>query len=246
MSQFFELSRLEDMTPSPPVESSSAEDRRWLRLQALSGAVFALFLFVHLINQMLAVTGAEGYDSAQGVLRQGYQFPLLELGVVFASLAVHLVTVVRRFLLRRGRPTDGRPSWRVRLHRYSGRFLFVFIIGHAVATRGTEVLFGAAPHFQGVAWTFTWVPLYFWPYYTLLGVAGWYHMLHGLSTAGAVMGLRWLTLLGRPLVFRALVVSGALALVAAMLSFGGVLRDVGHPEESPFAKTVLRVTSGAR
>lgn len=229
------------MTALPLPDSLLETDRRWLRWQAISGAVFALFLLVHLINQMISVLGASRYDAAQGVLRAGYQFPLLELGVVVAPLLVHVVTVVRRFFLRRAlKLPSPAPSLRVRLHRWSGRFLLVFVFGHFAATRGTDLLYGTPPRFEGVAWSFQWIPLYFWPYYTLLGLAGWYHLLHGLGTAGGLLELPWLATLARPRVFRPLVALGGVALVLAMLSFGGVVRDVGHPETSPFAKSVLQ------
>ncbi len=230
------------MTALPLPDSLLETDRRWLRWQAISGTVFALFLLVHLINQMISVLGAARYDAAQDAFRAGYQFPLLEVGVVVAPLIVHVVTVVRRFFLRRAiTPTHAAPSLRVRLHRWSGRFLLVFVFGHFAATRGTDLLFGTPPRFEGVAWSFQWMPLYFWPYYTLLGLAGWYHLVHGLGTAGGLLQVRWLAALSRPLVFRTVVGLGATALLLAVLSFGGVLRDVGHPETSAFAKSVLQV-----
>jgi hypothetical protein len=86
---------------------------------------------------------------------------------------------------------------------------------------------------------------YFWPYYLLLGVAGWYHLVHGLSTAAAVFRLPGATALARPAVFRGLVGAGALALLLGVLGFGGVLADVGDPGSSSYARTVLRLASGA-
>lgn len=215
-------------------------DLKWRRVQALSGAVFSVFLFVHLLNQALAMGGGALYDGAQQVARRAYQAPVLELLLVAAPLAVHLVSAVVQ-LIRRPKATAP-VSWRVRLHRYSGRFLLLVIVGHVVATRGASLLYGTFPGFQGIAFTFQWVPAYFWPYYTLLAVGGWYHLVHGLSTAGAV--LRWpgVAVLQRPRVFQGVVGVGALALVLSVLAVGGVLADVGSPFESEYARLVLRLT----
>lgn len=216
-------------------------DSRWLKAQVTSGAVFTLFLFVHLLNQMLAVLGAGTYDGAQQAMRRGYQAPGLELAFVFVPLLVHLTTAIVR-MVKRPKQEPGSLSWRVRLHRYSGRFLLLVIVGHVVATRGASLLYGVFPGFHGLAFTFQWVPAYFWPYYLLLAVGGWYHLVHGLSMAGAVLKAPGATVLQRPLVFRVVVATGAVALVAGVLALGGVLTDVGDPASSEYARLVLRLT----
>lgn len=213
---------------------------KWLRVQATSGAVFSVFLFVHLLNQALAMAGASAYDGLQGAARRAYQAPLLELVLVAVPLFVHVVSAVLQ-LIRRPKATTP-VSWRVRMHRYSGRFLLLVIVGHVVATRGASLLYGTFPGFHGVAFTFQWVPAYFWPYYTVLALCGWYHLVHGLSTAGAV--LRWpgVSVLQRPGVFKGVVGVGAAALVLGVLSLGGVLVDVGDPASAEYARLVLRLT----
>ncbi|MER2562750.1 MAG: hypothetical protein ABTQ32_18635 [Myxococcaceae bacterium] len=216
-------------------------DSRWLRAQVMSGAVFTLFLFVHLFNQMLAVLGAQTYDGAQQAMRRGYQAPGLELVFVFVPLLVHLTTAIVR-MVKRPKQEPGALSWRVRLHRYSGRFLLLVIVGHVVATRGVSLLYGVFPGFHGVAFTFQWVPAYFWPYYLLLALGGWYHLVHGLSMAAAVVKLPGANVLQRPLVFRAVVGTGAVALVLGVLALGRVLADVGDPASSEYARLVLRLT----
>lgn len=216
-------------------------DSRWLRAQVMSGAVFTLFLFVHLLNQMLAVLGAETYDGTQQGMRRAYQAPALELGLVIVPLLVHLTTAIVR-MVNRPKQNVSTLSWRVRLHRYSGRFLLLVIVGHVVATRGASLLYGVFPGFHGVAFTFQWVPAYFWPYYLLLALGGWYHLVHGLSMAAAVLKLPGANLLQQPLVFRVLVAAGALALIVGVLGLGGVLADVGDPSSSEYARLVLRLT----
>lgn len=234
----------EPTSTSTSTSSSTERDRTWLRWQAVSGAVFSVFLFVHLVNQALATLGCARYDAVQGALEKGYQFLPVELVVVVAAMLVHMVTAVRMLWRRRSAPASPPPGWRVRLHRYSGRFLLVFALGHFAATRGTALVFGTAPQFAGVAWTFEWMPFYFWPYYTLLGLCGWYHAVHGLATAGALLHLRWLAWLRRPLAFQLAVGAGVIGVVLGVLSFGGVLFDVGDPAASPFAKTVLTLVGG--
>jgi succinate dehydrogenase/fumarate reductase cytochrome b subunit len=225
----------------PNAVTASRPDSRWQRIQALSGVTFSTFLLLHLVNQALATLGSARYDSVQGVLTKGYQFLPVELVVVTGSLLVHMTAAVRGMWRRRGASPPAHLSWRVRLHRYSGRFLLVVVLGHFAATRGTGLLFGTPPHFAGVAWTFQWTPLYFWPYYTLLGWCGWYHLVHGLSTSGALLNLKWLSWLSRPTTFKVTVGAGLVAITLGVLSFGGVFFDVGTPWESPYAKTVLRL-----
>jgi succinate dehydrogenase/fumarate reductase cytochrome b subunit len=218
-------------------------DLKWLRVQAVSGAVFSLFLFVHLLNQALAMAGASAYDDAQGSARRVYQAPVLELVLVGAPLLVHVVSALVQLSRR---PKASAPvSWRVRVHRYSGRFLLLVIVGHVVATRGASLGYGTFPGFHGVAFTFQWAPTFFWPYYTALALCGWYHLVHGLSTAGAVLQWPGVSVLQRRRVFVSVVGIGALALGFGVLSLGGLLVDVGDPASSTYARLVLRL-AGSR
>ena len=220
---------------------TTANDPKWMKAQALSGTLFAVFLFMHLLNQMAAVLGARRYDELQGALRHGYQAPVLELVLVLGPLVAHVFIAVVRFWAQRGaEPTV--VSWRVRLHRWSGRFLLVVFVGHVLATRGASFFYGVFPGFAGVAFTFRWVPSYFWPYYLLLALTGWYHLVHGLSTALPVLGVRAASVLHRAAVFNALVGLGGVALIFGVLSLGGVFFDV-DPATSEYARLVQRLFS---
>ncbi|MDP2274380.1 MAG: hypothetical protein Q8N23_04780 [Archangium sp.] len=219
-------------------------DLKWMKAQAWSGAVFAAFLFLHLCNQMVASLGPGAYDGLQGTLRKGYQAPVVEVLLVLAPLLVHVVAAIARMLGRRGRSAPGLVSWRVRLHRWSGYFLLLVFLGHVTATRGASFFFDTVPGFAGVAFTFQWVPAYFFPYYLLLALTGWYHLMHGLSVTLPLLGVRALTVLGDEKVFGSVVAGGSIALIAGVLSLGGVFFDVGDPASSAYAKLVLRLTGG--
>lgn len=221
---------------------TTGKDLKLMKVQALSGALFAAFLFMHLLNQMLAVLGPRTYDGVQGTLRRGYQAPVIEVVLVLLPLLVHAGTAIARVWGRR-RAQKVALSWRVKLHRFSGYFLLLFFIGHVAATRGASFFFGVFPGFEGVAFTFQWVPAYFWPYYLMLALSGWYHAVHGLSVALPLFGVKALSVLNRKPVFVSVVATGAAALVVGVLSLGGALFDVGEPANSEFAKLVLRLTA---
>jgi len=183
--------------------------------QSLSGVVFAAFLLLHLLNQMSAVLGAPVYDRVQGELRAGYQIPSVEIALVLVPLLVHVILGVAGMV----RPVRARPralTLSGRLHRWSGRFLLAVVAGHVAATRLPAVLSGVQPGFAGIAFTFRWLPLWFWPYYGLLALSGWYHLSYGLVSALPGLVRRRATRWFLGLVF----IAGAAALLAAVVSFG--------------------------
>lgn len=212
-------------------------------MQVWSGLVFSLFLFVHLLNQALAALGESTYDAVQGQLRRAYQAPALELAAVLLPMLVHMVAAGVVVVRRRGVPAP--TAGRSRLHRYTGRFLLIFTLGHAAATRLPSLLAGVFPGFLGVAYTFQWVPAWFWPYYPALALAGWIHLVGGLGQAGATLGwpaLRWLT---HRVAFPVVVAGGAAALLLGVLSFGGVLTDTSRAASSEYARLVQRLAGAA-
>jgi hypothetical protein len=226
------------MTETSELVSSArprAASQRLLKVQAVSGAVFAVFLTAHLVNTALAVLGPGAYDRAQRATRAVYQAPLLELVLVALPLVVHVGAAVVRLLWFRAPVASG--PWRVRLFRLAGRFLLLVIAGHVAATRGASLVGGLSdgPRFEGLAFTFAWHPLWFWPYYVLLGVAGVLHLGHGLSVGARL----W----GRPMLegwrFGAAVGVGSVLVVAGLIALGAGLFDVGDPMTSAYARWVL-------
>lgn len=208
-----------------------------VRTQALSGLLFSVFLVVHLFNTALAALGPQTYDGFQRAARAGYQFAPLEV-LVLGALLVHVGCGVARMVQRRGQP-KAPVSAETRAHRWSAYFLLTFFVGHIVATRGASFFYGVFPGFEGVAFTFRWVPAYFWPYYSLLFITGAVHLVIGVKRALPALKLGatpW------PRSSRAVLISCTLVAVLGLvgiLNLGGVLRDVGSPENGPFAKLVL-------
>jgi succinate dehydrogenase/fumarate reductase cytochrome b subunit len=206
------------------------------KIQAASGAVFSLFLVVHLINTWIASVGAGAYDSVQQVLRQVYQFAPVE-ALILAALAVHMAVGITRIVTEPPRQL----SLRARLHRYSGFFLMVFIGGHIFAVRGSSWFYGVYPGFEGLAFSIDAVPGYFYPYYFLLALAGLYHGLNGLGIASARLGWR-LNVSSR--VLQRVTAGGGFLTAMALLGFGGWFFEVGNVYESAFAQLAIELADG--
>lgn len=215
-------------------------ERTLRRSQAVSGLVFAVFLLLHLVNQMTAAAGAQTYDAVQGTLRAGYQVPVVEVLVVLAPAVVHAVLAIMSWRRRRGQPAVAL-AWPARLHRWSGRVLLIFFLGHAGATRLPALLADAAPGFAGVAFTFQWIPAWFWPYYPTLALAGWYHLLFGLGSALPLLGFRGGAKLLERRVLMTVFAVGAIALLAGVLGFGAADASV---RQSKYAQFWLKPEGG--
>lgn len=206
--------------------TEASTDRLLMQVQAASGALFALFLAVHLGNTMLAALGPAAYDAAQGQLRAVYQVPAIEVALVLGPLVVHVAASVWRMLRRRRLGQPQPRALRSRLQRYSAVVLLVFIAGHVLATRGPSLVFGVWPNFDALAFTMIWNPAYFIPYYALFAVAGLYHLIQGLALALPRLGARrWPGLRSQRVVF-ALASGGALLLVLGVAGFAGAFSEV--------------------
>lgn len=215
----------------------SGTERRLLRVQAASGALFALFLAVHLGNTMLAALGPATYDAAQGQLRAVYQVPAIEVALVVGPLVVHVVASVWRVLRRRRLGQPSPRAVRTRLQRYSAVVLLVFIVGHVVATRGASLIFGVWPGFDAIAFTMVWTPAYFIPYYTLFSVAALYHLINGLAVAMPRLGVRGLVGLRSDRAVLGLSAALALLLVLGVAGFAGAFEEVrGRAIDGSYAR----------
>jgi succinate dehydrogenase/fumarate reductase cytochrome b subunit len=211
-------------------------ERRLMRIQALSGLVFALFLLQHLLNVMASVFGPGLYDAFQVQLRPIYQSPLIEVGLLLSALLVHIVVGVVR-VRRRPRSRDGsRLPRRTRLHRLSAYLLLLFIFGHIAATRGPTLLDGFWLGFAGVSFSVWALPAFFYPYYGLLGLCGLYHGSYGSYLALRSLGVRLPTVAAMGArAWVPLAVAGVL-IILGVLSFGGHLYAIDDPLDSDLAR----------
>ena len=206
------------------------------KLQAATGVIFFIFVLLHLFNTWLAAFGADAYDGFQAAARAGYQFLPVEI-LLLAALATHLVVGITRIVVEPRRSLNARAKW----HRYAGIFLAVFIVGHIFAVRGPSWFFDIYPGFEGLAFSIDYAPWYFFPYYFLLGLAGFYHGINGVGIALGRLGFS-----GRmvnPVVVPATAFAGVFTL-AALLGLYGVWTDVGQPYESEFAKLAFEILDG--
>jgi succinate dehydrogenase/fumarate reductase cytochrome b subunit len=206
---------------------------RLARIQAVSGLLFSLFALVHLSNTALAVLGPDVYDAFQRSVRRVYQWPALELALV-VTLLVHIVSGVLRMRERRG--SKAKPPLRLRLHRYAAYYLAIFVFGHMAATRLPALMADAPPFFGGVSFSLHYVPWWFYPYYGLLGIAGFYHVFYGVPAALGALGVRAPQAIRRGPGFWIPVGAGAAVIVLALLGFGGVLYEIADPFDNDFAR----------
>ena len=125
------------------------DDRSLIKLQSISGLIFATFLILHLSNMTTALLGQNTYDQYMRLLRWYYQYPLIEIFVVGAASLVHIYASIKRGIQRRKkekfRDQNNRPSLRLRLHRYSGYFILLAFFCHVIAAAGDGADDQAAP-----------------------------------------------------------------------------------------------------
>ncbi len=212
---------------------NTISDHRLAKVQAATGVAFATFLLAHLVNTWLAVGGPILYDGVQAALRAVYQFFVLEV-LLMASLVAHAAIGVLRI---RRRPR-GSLTPRSRWHRYAGIFLLVFVFGHIAAVRGPSLVLDVYPQFSGLSFTMAAFPWFFYPYYTLLATAGFFHGLNGIGIAAGRFGVRL------RVTQRMLTTCSGVALVAtvlALLAFGGQLFEVADPMDNDFARLALKL-----
>ncbi|MCY1064819.1 hypothetical protein OV090_08600 [Nannocystis sp. RBIL2] len=235
------------MSPATDPSRDAARERALIRVQAASGALFALFLLAHLVNQMFATAGPEVYDELQGQLQTVYQAPLVELACVLGPLLVHIVVSVWRMARRRRRGQKASNHPRARWQRITAIVLLVFTLGHTIATRGPSLVYGVFPGFDGVAYTMVWFFAYFFPYYLLFSLAGLYHGLNGLALALPRIGLPVPATLRSGRTVAGLWLVGAVALALGMAGFAGAFHDVHERAvASPYARLLvdLGISSG--
>lgn len=201
------------------------------RLHRLSAVILGVFTVLHLANHVIAVGGIASHRAVMSALRVLYQNPVAESILVLAVI-VQIITGlggVRNAWQRRGV---------ARLQALSGWVLAVFLFGHTVAVIGARFALGLDTNFYFAATVFnySWLPVFFIPYYLLAILAVGVHVGAALywrsKTTQATLSptlRRWF------LIAPALL--AVLVFIPILLAFSGVLYPIHLPAEytAPYA-----------
>jgi len=202
---------------------------RLAKIQAVSGLCFAVFLVLHLATTVSATGGPVSYDGTLASLRAIYRaHPVVEFLLVGVSAAVHIACAILQILRRRKSPPSPKPSLRLRIHRWSGYFLMIVIVGHVYATRVMPAMAGGAADFSYLAFSVLAWPYFINPYSYALGLAGAVHFGLGLGFAAEALA---------PLSWRRTsiaVATGAAVLVAVGVT--GIISQAAKAERSRFGE----------
>ena len=210
------------------------EQKTLTKIQAGSGAVFSIFVILHLANTMAAATGAGAYDAFQERFRSFYQNPALELTGLAVPLAVHVVAALSRYRLFDFRFRQ--KSVRGKLHAITGLYLLTAIFGHVLATRGPSLFYDFHPGNAGLSFSLWWKPLLFYPYYVVFSCSALYHTANGLLLAAAAWGWRVPGFFRRGPGFYVPVGLGVLGLILGVLALGGLLYEIPDPTDNDYAR----------
>jgi len=209
-----------------------------IKVQALAGMMFFIFLVMHLSNTAFAAFGHELYNSLQTTMQALYQHPVFELIFVILPLLSHTIAGVSLVIIRRKNKTT-KTSLKYRLHSISGFFLLAVVFAHALATRGIGYFFDAAPGFEGVSFTLWFMPLVFYPYYFVLFMAGFYHSRQGISR----ILIRNFGVHLNSAHSKRLNQAAAVVVIAALMGFGGLLFQIPDPRDNDYARQYARMLS---
>lgn len=223
---------MSDIAISGPVDRTGLI-QRLKRIQAMAGAVFFVFVALHLSNIVLAPFGVEVFNGYQRLIRNFYQFPLVEVLVIVVPLLAHAVCGL---WLAAVSPRTSMRSWRARLHTWAGVFLLLFVFGHILAVRGPSFFADVYPEFAGLSFSLWYFPAYFYPYYFLLAVAGFYHGSQGLMVA-----LRRFGVVQQARVPVSVVATFSAWIVVCLFAFDGHLFAVPDPADNEFARLYSEV-----
>lgn len=214
-----------------PLPGTVSIEQTLIRIQAVAGSLFFLFLAFHLSNVLVAPLGIEAFNDYQAALRAVYQYPLVEIGVLMAPLAAHAIAGIWLRLLRRKR--GARPPRN--LHFWAGIFLLVFVPGHILAVRGPSLVYGIYPEFEGVAFSLWFMPFWFYPYYFVLAMAGLYHGLNGIGRLLVRKGVMSDT---RKLILPVMTIAG-IGVGISLMSLGCLFFETPDPMNNDFARLYI-------
>lgn len=202
---------------------------RLAKVQAISGLCFALFLVLHLATTVSGVGGPATYDGTLASLRAIYRaHPIVEFLLIGASAAVHITCAILQFNRRRKSGPHPKPPFRLRLHRWSGYFLMLAIVGHVFATR---VMPSGAADYSYLAFSVLNWPVFINPYYFALGLAGSIHFGLGLGFAASTLAPRFF---GSTAARRASVTVAAATGVLVVIGVTGIIAGAEKADASRF------------
>lgn len=201
-----------------------------VRVQRVSGLLFLIFLCMHLANSATAVFGPGAYNGFQAVARRLYQHPLYESLLILVPFVVHAACGLWRIRCNGAGRTVAR-----RLHRYTGIFLLIVVVGHVLATRAPSLIAGIFPDFAGIAFTFELAPAYFYPYYALFAAAAIFHASFGISS---MCRLDWSRQSALAISSRFVPILIWVAVFLSLLAFGGELFDIDDTAQSAYARMI--------
>jgi len=190
---------------------------------------------LHLSNVLIAPLGLEAFNDYQRLLRAVYQHPVFEIGIIAAPLLAHGVAGIWLRILHRRRGLRPRRN----LHFWAGAFLVLFVPGHILAVRGTSLFYGIYPEFEGLSFSLAFLPLWFYPYYFLLAMAGLYHGSNGVASMLVRNGM----LSDRRKLVLPLLLLGGIGIVISLMSLGGLLFGIPDPMDNDYARFYLRLLS---
>jgi succinate dehydrogenase/fumarate reductase cytochrome b subunit len=192
MDQTAQAPALPAPTASEAAGSPEAAKLKLGPIQAASGAIFALFLVLHLLTASSGLLGPGAYDATLSALRKLYRpHVAVEIGIMGAAGSVHIACAILQ-MIRRRKLWSLAGSGYMRAHRLAGYFLLLVIPPHVLATRIAPTL-ASGPTATGkadfafLAYASLSVPAFFWPYYLLLAIAGATHLGIGLHLASRIL-----------------------------------------------------------
>lgn len=179
---------------SQAVPTPRVSDKLLVRIQAISGLTFAVFLVLHLSTAMSSLLGQAQFDATQRAVRNYYRFFLIEIVAVIGAAFVHIAAAVLRIQRRRRRrkAAGSKPeklTLRMRMHRYTGWYMMLAFAGHVVATRSPSLIYGRETDMTFLTFSLAALPWFFYPYYVGLGFSGLYHLGHGSLAALRIVGV---------------------------------------------------------
>ena len=202
---------------------------RLAKIQAVSGLCFALFLVLHLATTVSGAGGPSTYDGTLASLRAIYRaHPVVEFLLIGMSAAVHIACGILQIVRRRKTRPNPKPPLRLRIHRWSGYFLMLVIVGHVFATR---VMTAGGADYSYLAFSILNWPVFINPYYFALGLAGSIHFGLGLGFAASALAPRYF---GSTAVKRGSVAVAAATGVLVVIGVTGIIAGAEKADSSRF------------